>query len=100
MDNYNIEIGNAVPLCLIINEVITNSYKYAFVNLKSGEIKIKLCGKNHLIIIKDNGSGFDYNAMKDKSLGMSLIKDLSEQIDAKFEFKNNNGTEFSIYLNN
>ncbi len=99
MDNYHIDISKAAPLCLIINEIITNSFKHAFLSSDVGEIKIALCNENHLIKISDNGSGFDYDAVMKNSLGMSLIKDLSNQIDAKFEFNNNNGTTFTISLN-
>ena len=99
MENYSIKISDATPLCLIINEVITNSFKHAFQNTDVGEIKINLCQKNNTITINDNGSGFDYNAVKQKSIGMSLINDLSEQIDIKFTFENNNGTHFTIFLN-
>jgi PAS domain S-box-containing protein len=98
MDNYFLDISFATPLCLIINEVITNSFKHAFLNTNAGEIKIILCKESHLIKIVDNGSGFNYSSVKDKSLGMSLIKDLAEQIDATFNFEDNDGTAFSIVL--
>ena len=99
MENYPVEISQAAPLCLIINEIVTNSFKHAFVNAKSGEIKIMLCSKKNLIKISDNGVGFDYAKTNKNSLGISLIKDLSDQIDAQFEFDNINGTSFSIILN-
>ncbi|MBL4669275.1 MAG: PAS domain-containing protein [Flavobacteriales bacterium] len=100
MGDYNVKIDDATPLCLIINEVITNCFKHAFSLTDIGTINIKLCKEQNLISIIDNGCGFDYESSKKSSLGMSLIKDLSEQIDAKFKFKNNNGTHFTIFLNN
>ena len=99
MDNYCVEISDATPLCLIINEVITNSFKHAFQNIDTGEIKITLSKENNAIMISDNGTGFDYETVNKNSVGMSLINDLSEQIDVKFKFENNNGTHFTIFLN-
>jgi len=100
MENYSIEISKATPLCLIINEVLTNSLKHAFTDTHKGAIKILLNKENNEIIIADNGPGFNYEAVHDSSLGISLIKDLTEQIDATFNYTNNNGAQFTIQLNN
>jgi len=99
MESYSIEISKATPLCLIINEVLTNSFKHAFTASNKGDIKISLNKENNEIIIADNGPGFNYEDIPNTSLGISLIKDLAEQIDAKFNYKNNNGTQFTIQLN-
>ena len=100
MDDYNVEISDATPFCLIINEVITNSFKHAFQTTNTGEIRITLSKENNSIVISDNGYGFDYESVNKNSVGMSLIKDLSDQIDVKFKFENNNGTHFTIFLKN
>ena len=99
MDSYSIEISKATPLCLIINEVLTNSFKHAFKHTNKGHIKVSLNKENHEIIIADNGTGFNYEDISTTSLGISLIKDLADQIDAKFNYKNNNGAQFTIQLN-
>lgn len=101
LDNYNAEISNAIPMGLIINEVITNSYKHAFKLKKNGVIEITLHSKNNKteLIIHDNGSGFDFDTESTKSLGLTLIKDLSEQIDANYSFEKNQGTKFTLHLN-
>ncbi|PCJ00189.1 MAG: hypothetical protein COB15_03390 [Flavobacteriales bacterium] len=102
VNDYSVDISIATPLCLIINEVITNSFKHGFSDRNTGHINIDLYSENDVTEIKitDNGKGFDYGSIKKESLGISLIKDLSEQIDAKFKYNNVNGTQFSIYLNN
>lgn len=99
MDSYSVEISKATPLCLIINEVLTNSFKHAFSQPGNGTLQIRLDKENDTITIKDNGPGFDSNKIKKSSLGISLIKDLADQIDATFQYKKNNGTHFTILLN-
>lgn len=101
IDNHIKSLAEAVPLGLIINEVITNSFKHAFIGDNNGLIRIKLIneGKNNaILLIQDNGIGFDYKSLKNKSLGLTLIHDLSDQIEAKYTFENNNGTQFILNI--
>ncbi len=91
----------AIPLGLILNELITNVFKHAFPN-GTGHIFVslhKINGK-HEIKVKDNGIGLpeDLNLKKSSSLGMNLIVGLCHQIRASFEYHNNNGSEFTITL--
>ncbi len=99
-DHYRISLSNAIPLGLIVNEVLTNSYKHAFENKENGEINIRLENNNEktIITIRDNGPGFDFEKIKDSSLGISLIQGLVEQVDAEFEFINDNGTKFQLTI--
>jgi two-component sensor histidine kinase len=103
---YNIEpleldVSQAVPLGLILNEAITNSLKYAFPDDKKGVITISLSNtslNNYLLTISDNGIGMPVQ-VKDKkpgSLGMSLMAGLSEDLDGSFSIENNNGTVIRI----
>ncbi len=84
-----------VPVGLILNEVITNSIKYAFSdNSQKNIIHIKLdCTDDEIeFIINDNGDGFDFNEVKSKgSLGLSLIEDLVEQLDGDLELTSEKG---------
>lgn len=99
--SHTLPLDTAIPLGLICSEVITNSIKYAFPN-KQGIITVIFdCTDTtcHLII-KDNGIGIDIEkTKKTDSLGMELIKLLSEQIDAQYSFKVDNGTVFEIKFN-
>ncbi len=96
---FNIE--TAVPLGLLINEILTNSFKYGF-NSKNGEVSIKI--KKHLdtndftLKIGDNGIDLtEENASKKNSLGLKLIKKLSKQLSAKFlTDKNKKGTNYVL----
>lgn len=83
---------------LIINELITNAYKYAFVKRKDGNIGIKafIKDKKILILVSDDGIGFpkDFNKLKVSSYGLKLIKGLTKQLNGKITFNNTEtGTE-------
>ena len=100
-DEVLLNVNQAIPCSLIVNEVITNSIKHAFKNRDNGEITIKLFQKGEQIILKirDNGvglpSGFSIEATQ--SLGLQLIRTLSEQLRAEYEFlPDTNGCSFQL----
>ena len=101
IDPLKMDVSQAVPLGLILNEAITNSIKYAFPDNRNGTISISLiaAGSDHyLLTISDNGIGISIH-VKDKktgSLGMSLMAGLSEDLDGNFSIENNNGTVIKI----
>ncbi|WP_319507108.1 CHASE4 domain-containing protein [uncultured Methanolobus sp.] len=93
-------IDTAIPLGLIVNEIVSNALKHAFKDHK-GEIQIEMFLKNndlYMLIIRDNGIGFpeEIDFMKTDSLGMQLVVSLVEQIEGNIELIRNNGTEFRI----
>jgi two-component system, sensor histidine kinase PdtaS len=97
------DVSQAVPLGLILNEAITNSIKYAFPDDRNGAISISLTAStpHHFILsISDNGIGlpseFNFNNKKPGSLGMSLIEGLSSDLDGEFSIENNNGTTIRV----
>ncbi|HWY11483.1 MAG TPA: histidine kinase dimerization/phosphoacceptor domain -containing protein [Bacteroidia bacterium] len=95
-DNVNIDLDTAIPLGLIVNELVTNSYKHAFKKMDSGTITISF-QKNetdnvYTLGVHDTGSGFDPKKIKSNSLGMELIQMLADQLDGKMVFTNDNGT--------
>ncbi|HTE09521.1 MAG TPA: sensor histidine kinase [Chitinophagaceae bacterium] len=90
----------AIPIALIINEAVTNSIKYAFPFNRKGEISIAMHRVRDQIKLEvaDNGIGMNAS-IKDtelNSLGLQLIKGLSEEIRAHIEFENNMGTKISV----
>lgn len=100
-----LDINTAIPCGLMVNEILTNSFKYAFPKNKSGEItvsyesqKIKGNKRKNCISIIDNGVGLPKNFSLENSLtlGMQLITTLLEQIEGKMEIKNNKGTGFIV----
>jgi two-component sensor histidine kinase len=99
--SIEMDVSEAVPLGLILNEAITNSIKYAFPGSRDGVISISLSNidSDHcLLIISDNGIGIslESNNKKPGSLGMSLIQGLSEDLEGKFSIESKNGTTIKI----
>ena len=91
----------ATPLGLILNELVTNSLKYAFLNLSDPEMVLKLKRneqKEILFEYKDNGPGIpaNYDLAKSKTLGLKLIHSLSKQLKGQFHIKNENGFTYSL----
>lgn len=97
----SLNIDKAIPVGLILNELLTNSYKYAFDGKDSGNIYINIeenKSKYHFTY-KDDGLGLDLNSLKTTdTLGMRLITRLSQQIGASPIFKNDNGLELNFYF--
>jgi PAS domain S-box-containing protein len=90
----------AIPCGLIINELLSNSLKYAFKNKPNGKIQLKLTESkgNIKIVIADNGPGLpetvDYR--NTESLGLQLVVTLVEQINGKIKQENKKGAKFTI----
>ena len=97
-------INTAITCVLIINELITNSLKYAFIKPlkdKKNEIRIKLFKdkKNNIkLIVSDNGVGFPENIdfQTTQSLGMQLVCTLVDQLDGSIELDRSEGTAFTV----
>jgi len=100
-NGMSLNIDKAIPLGLILNELLTNSYKYAFEEKISGNIyvEIKKTEAKYSFVYSDDGVGLDINNLKmTDTLGMRLITRLSHQIGARPIFKNNNGLQLSFYF--
>ena len=100
IDNINLDINTAVPLALIVNEIVTNSLKYAFPDKKAGNVLVSFA-KNHeglQLIVEDNGIGFpnDLDFRNTNSLGMQLVTSLTDQIKGNIKLERDGGTKFVI----
>jgi len=94
----------ASPIGLIANELITNSYKYAFPDNQEGEISIILQKTENRIELEyaDNGIGIpeDFDWKNPSTLGLKLVRTLVEnQLDGSIDMENCNGTKFIIKFN-
>ena len=101
IDNINMEVSQAVPLGLIMNEAITNCVKYAFPGNKAGIIKIMLqeeISGDIILRIADNGKGLpeDFDPSRSTSLGLQLIYLFAEQLEGSLDFININGLEILL----
>jgi two-component sensor histidine kinase/sensor domain CHASE-containing protein len=100
-DPMILEVDRAVPIGLILSELITNALKYAFPNGKPGEISIELRAigdEQYTIIVRDNGVGFpeDLDIHQATSLGLQLVTGLTKQLDGTVEVRRERGTIFEI----
>lgn len=95
-----IDIKNAVPCGLIVNELISNSYKHAFKGRENGEIKI-VCtqmGGKFTMMVSDNGIGFESEKILEQpvSLGLTLISALVDQVSGTIKVSGKEGTTYYI----
>jgi two-component sensor histidine kinase len=102
LEYCEMDISRAIPLGLIVNEIITNSIKHAFIpGQGNAQINIELKKNRDIYLrISDNGPGFNYNLNKNStaSLGLSLIESLVEQIDGKVSYSSINGSHYEFIL--
>jgi two-component sensor histidine kinase len=103
LDEIFIDIDTAVPLGLIVNELLTNSYKYAFANQQHVKVGIRLVQLekgNYQLTYYDNGPGLkelpDFNQAK--TLGIKLIGGLAKQLSGKAVYVFDKGSKFIIYF--
>jgi PAS domain S-box-containing protein len=99
IEDTNLNIDTAIPLGLIINELITNTVKYAFPqNEGTITLKLKSLPENMEITIADNGIGLpkDFDLENPETLGLQLVQSLVNQLEGKLKLNNDNGTEFKI----
>lgn len=93
-------VDTAVPCGLIINELISNSLKHAFPSGRGGEILIDLTavGGGYKLTLSDDGIGLpkDLDIERAKSLGLKLVRTLTEQLRGEFSCTNGHGTKFEI----
>jgi len=98
--DFHLDAKQLFPLGIIINELLTNIMKYAFINRKTGLIKISLTkADNHVTLaIQDNGSGLPagFAINKAKGFGLTLVKMLSQQLGGSFSMGNHKGTRCKI----
>jgi two-component system, sensor histidine kinase PdtaS len=97
----NLGISQAIPLGLILNEAVTNAFKYAFPNNKSGEIFIglKQAGKNMELLIADNGIGIQHQVEEGEppnSLGIELMRGLTRDLKGNITFDTGTGTSIAV----
>lgn len=100
IDSVQLPITQAIPCGLLLNEILSNSFKHAFEDRKEGTIKICLSKLTDKLVLKiqDDGIGLpdDSDIDINKSMGMTLIKTLAKQLDAKFNFRNECGAFFEF----
>jgi two-component sensor histidine kinase len=100
-ESIELIMDRAITIGLLINEIMSNSMKYAFKGRKKGNISIDVqkIHNGFQMKISDDGIGFSMDQVNSKSLGMYLIENLVKQIQGKYELEQNEGTTYIIYFN-
>ncbi|MCE7054181.1 sensor histidine kinase [Algoriphagus sp. AGSA1] len=101
IEAIDLDMNVAVPLGLIINEAITNSFKYAFPEERSGTVKICLLHKADLtyeLTIEDDGVGLPmgFDPSRSRSLGRTLIHGFSAQLGGELNIEWRQGVKISL----
>ena len=98
VQDMELDVDTLVPLGLIINELITNSLKYAFPEGRKGNLLLSLSKTEGLLYLRvsDDGVGYDFNKVKSNSFGSTLINALTEQLEGTIETFSQNGTRIEI----
>lgn len=92
-NNFYFDIDTAIPLGLILNELITNAYKYGFKEVEKPQLLVSVLNMengNYQLTVSDNGEGLPYgfDVAKTKTLGLMLVKQLSYQLFGSFIYEN------------
>lgn len=95
-----VDINAAIPLGLIVNELVSNSMKHAFPDGRKGNINIEFSAldDNYTLVVEDDGVGFpeDVDFNNTDSLGLRIVNSLTEQIDGKLILDRTKGSKFII----
>jgi two-component sensor histidine kinase len=96
-----LDLDTAIPCGLIVNELVSNSLKYAFPNGQPGKIRVSCSHYNdrqYSLVVWDNGVGLppDFNISQSTSLGLKLVNSLINQIDGSLNLERTKGARYEI----
>jgi two-component sensor histidine kinase len=104
VEEINLAIDYAVPVGLIMCELLSNSYKHAFVKQEEGLIEVELKNKkgrdlHYELLVKDNGIGYRGKTafLEQSSTGVEIISAFIQQLDAKYTYLNS-GKGFGLFI--
>jgi two-component sensor histidine kinase len=102
IDDLNLDVDTVIPIGLILNELITNSLKYAFRDKEYGEISVTLKkeGDNLVLKVRDNGDGFPPAAsmQPETTFGIKLIKAFAQKLKARLSIYNDQGACVEMHI--
>ncbi len=101
VERVSLDINQAIPCALILNELVSNALKYAFPNGRSGEIRLRMhrdAAGQVSLVVSDNGVGLpvDYAPDKAETLGLQLVHTLARQLRGSIEVSRAAGTQFTL----
>ena len=100
LTNHNFDIDTAIPLGLIINELVTNAFKYGL-HSQNPELSIIMTNDangSHILEVRDNGVGLpeSFDPKKATSIGLYLVRLLSKQLHGLMTYEYDNGSIFKV----
>ncbi|MBI5858796.1 MAG: hypothetical protein HZB42_14285 [Sphingobacteriales bacterium] len=102
IEDFNLHTDTAIPLGMILNELISNSLKYAFRGKDKGDIWVTMKRSNSelLLQVKDNGVGLpdDFNMQSSVSFGYEIINAFAQKLKARINIESNNGTDVQLII--
>ncbi len=101
IEEKELDVDLAIPIGLILNELLTNSFKHAYGSVKTPMLSISLTrGQGLTLEVKDNGPGLNEMQWRQPggSFGKRLIRNLSEQTGGVYQIGNDNGTHFKLHI--
>ena len=102
IENLNLDVDTVIPIGLIVNELVSNSLKYAFPNKTSGQISVALKEQDQQLILKveDNGIGIDDIKKKElgESFGFRLIEVFKNQLKADLNIVSEGGAKVEMII--
>jgi two-component sensor histidine kinase len=98
-----LDMDKAIPLGLILNELVTNSFKHAFVDQDSASISVNLNVSEqkpfaYYLQYRDNGKTSFENTAKQQSLGVRIISMMAEQLHGELSFSFEEGARYDLYF--
>ncbi|MEX2634090.1 MAG: histidine kinase dimerization/phosphoacceptor domain -containing protein, partial [Balneolales bacterium] len=100
VQNFRFKITDAVPIALIVNELLTNAYKHACNDQSKCTIKVSVTREHNIntLIVSDDGIGLPKKFDLDKStgMGMTLVKGLTSQLRGELSIQQNKGLSFIL----
>lgn len=102
VEKLNIDVDTLIPIGLILNELISNSFKHAYPEGKNGELKIKLQNLNNQLelVVEDDGVGTTKDLSKSDSFGIRMIKSLAMKLEAQVIYDFKAGFKASLLISN
>ncbi len=100
VESVELDVDILVPLGLVVNELLTNTIKYAFPQQQSGKVKVHVQSKGDTLFVQvsDNGIGIPEAKNRSRSFGMTLIHSLTQQLNGDFSLKNEEGTTAQLVI--
>jgi len=102
IDDLKLDVDTMIPLGLVLNELVSNAFKYAFTENRPGVLNIMLEEKTDKLHLKvsDNGQGFpaDMDIQSTKSFGIKMIRAFAQKLKAKLEIYNSNGAVVEMQI--